>query len=365
MKRPTNLVMRAGDRPETAMAPAHDRAHRDPRTSLLQPSIVAGRLAVLFTPVNASRTLSAMQNVVRLSVAARLALVARDIKVSHSVFALPFALLACYLAEAAAGRSPDAATLLLIVLCMVMARTVAMTMNRWADSHLDANNPRTAGRAIPSGQLTRPFMLAVAACCALGLVLAAAGFWFHRQNPWPVLLSPVVLAWLVGYSFTKRFTWLCHLSLGAALALSPLAAVLAVRPDYLGQAEPYLLAMMVMCWVAGFDVLYALQDVGSDRATGVLSIPASLGVTAALWIAAALHLISVAMLVMLLPAASGILDVGFATVVLLVAVLLGIEHAVVWRTGTRHIHLTFFTLNGLISLLLGGLGIADALGSIG
>lgn len=289
----------------------------------------------------------------------RLAALARDIKLSHSVFALPFALLATFLAAAYGGQRPGAATLLLIVLCMVLARTAAMTVNRWADARLDAENPRTAARAIPSGRLQAGFVLAIAIASGLGFIVVAAGFWLlDPPNPWPLILSPLILAWLAFYSFTKRFTWLCHLFLGSSLALSPLAAVIAVEPAFLGRPEPYLLFAMVLCWVAGFDVIYALQDVAIDRTAGLHSMPASLGVPSALAISRLLHALSFSALLML-ARLSPSLSSAFAVGVALVAGLLLLEHAIVWKSRTHHINLVFFTLNGVISLLLGGLGIWD------
>ena len=290
---------------------------------------------------------------------ARMVLLARDIKLSHSVFALPFALLAGFMAAERGGKTLGVDTLGLIVLCMVLARTVAMTMNRWADRHLDGQNPRTAQRAIPSGQLNDRFVLNTAIGCALGFVIAAGGFYFVSDgNIWPLLLSPVALLWLVSYSFTKRFTWLCHLFLGVALAISPAAATIAVWPGYLASPEPYVLAAMVMCWVAGFDIIYAMQDTEIDRETGIHSIPARLGDAAALWISRLLHLGALAALVALCLLETP-LGMGFKIGTGCVAALLLLEHGLVWRSKTHHIHIAFFTVNGLISLLLGGLGILD------
>lgn len=290
----------------------------------------------------------------------KIALLARDIKISHSIFALPFALLASYLAASYRGDMLRGDELGLIVLCMVLARTVAMTMNRWADRFIDEKNPRTALRAIPSGQLTAKFVLNTAVICSILFAAAASGFYFMNGNWWPIALSPIVLVWLAGYSFTKRFTWMCHLVLGSALAISPLAAVVAIYPPYLAQPTPYLLAVMVMCWVAGFDVIYALQDVESDRDKDIYSMPANLGVEKALWVSRLLHIAAVASLAVLITA-SPTLGAGFTIGVSIVAALLILEHILVWHSGTHHIHMAFFTLNGLISLLLGGLGIADIL----
>lgn len=288
----------------------------------------------------------------------RLTLVARDIKLSHSVFALPFALLATFMAAGFAGQLPSAATLALIVVCMVLARTVAMTANRWADAAMDAANPRTAGRAIPSGQLSRPFVLATMLACGTAFIVACAGFWLLNGNPWPVVLAPLVLAYLAGYSYTKRITWLCHLVLGGALALSPVAATIAVEPRWLASPGPWLLFAVVACWVAGFDVIYALQDVAFDRQTGLYSMPASLGVEPGLWISRSLHGLSAAALVTLAVVAAQ-LGIAFAVAVGITVALLVLEHALVWGSKTHRINIAFFTVNGLISLLLGAAGIAD------
>lgn len=285
---------------------------------------------------------------------------ARDIKISHSIFALPFALLATFLAAGSQQRWPSVVTVTLIVVCMVLARTVAMAVNRWADAKIDAGNPRTAGRAIPSGAVSSSFMLGMAVGCSLAFVIATAGFWLFNGNVWPLVLSPAVLAYLALYSYCKRFTWTCHLVLGGALALSPLAAVIAVEPGYLASAVPWLLAAMVLCWVAGFDVIYALQDVGFDREVGLFSMPASLGVEPALWVSRLLHVGAVAAIVMAgqLSAQLGLL---FSLAVGGTVGLLLLEHALVWRSKTHHIHMAFFTLNGIISVLLGIAGIVDVL----
>lgn len=296
------------------------------------------------------------------TVLTRLNFFARDIKLSHSIFALPFALLATFLALAstAAEKSifPKPWTIGLIILCMVLARTMAMAFNRWADAKLDATNPRTQGRAIPSGRLSSSFMLSTAIGCAFGFIIACAGFWILDGNAWPLILSPFVLVFLGGYSYTKRFTWLCHLYLGLALALSPIAAVIAIAPSYLSSSEPWLLAGMVMCWVAGFDIIYALQDVTADREAGTFSMPSRLGVEPALWISRLLHIISLALLITL-AAVSSQLALRFNLGVSIVAALLILEHALVWGSKTHHINMAFFTVNGLISVLLGALGIWD------
>ena len=284
--------------------------------------------------------------------------IAADIKLAHSVFALPFALLAAFLAAGAAGRLPGVAEIALVVACMVLARTAAMTFNRWADAALDAANPRTRNRAIPGGRVPPAAMLAASAACAAGLVAGAGGFWALNGNPWPLVASPAVIAWLLAYSFTKRFTRLCHLVLGVALALSPVAAALALAPGSLARADIWLLAVMVACWVAGFDVLYALQDVGVDRETGLRSLPADAGIGAALWASRGLHAVAFGAL-LAIAIASPLLGAGFATGTGLVGLLLAIEHLLVRGGSTDRLTAAFFTVNGSISLLLGALGIAD------
>lgn len=294
----------------------------------------------------------------------RLIAVAGDIKLSHTIFALPFALLATFLAAAHRGELPTLLTIALIIVCMVLARTVAMTMNRWADAAYDAANPRTRRRAVPSGRLPRSWMLGASVISAVGFVIVCDGFWYFNGNPLPFVLSPLVLLWLAGYSFTKRFTSLCHLFLGSALALSPVAAAIAVEPGHLRTPEPWLLAAMVMCWVAGFDVIYALQDVAIDRELGVLSLPATIGVEPALWVSRLLHAISLAALIAL-GTISAHLGTAFAAGVLAVGGLLVLEHALVWRSESRRINMAFFTVNGVISLLLGTLGVIDVWRNLG
>lgn len=292
------------------------------------------------------------------SMPGRVAVLARDIKLSHSVFALPFALLATFLAAGWAGRLPRAGEFVLIVVCMILARTLAMAVNRWADANIDGDNPRTAGRAVPSGAISRTFVLGVAVASALGFAIVASGFWLFYDNAWPVMLSPAVAAYLAGYSFTKRFTWLCHVVLGVALALSPLAAGIAIEPGYLAHATPWLLALLVACWVAGFDVIYALQDVGVDRAQGLFSMPARLGVGPALWISRGLHIVTAVALVAL-AVTSRQLGVVFALAGVATLGLLALEHVLVAGSKAHRIPLVFLTVNGVISLLLGAAGIID------
>lgn len=284
--------------------------------------------------------------------------VGADIKLSHTVFALPFALLATFLASGSRGRLPSTGELALILGCMFLARTAAMTFNRWADAGFDAANPRTSKRAIPRGDLSGRFMLLSALSSGAGFVMSTAGFWFLKGNIWPVVLSPLVLVWLMAYSYTKRYTWLCHLFLGVALALSPLAATVAVEPGYLAAGAPYLLVAMVGCWVSGFDVIYSLQDVEFDRRLGLFSMPASLGVGRALCVSRGLHLAAGGALVGL-AATTPLLGAWFAVASVATIGLLIVEHGLVWVSGTKRIHTAFFTVNGVISVLLGCCGIVD------
>ena len=284
---------------------------------------------------------------------ARLSVFAQDIKIAHTVFALPFALLSTFLA---ANGSPRVGQLLLILACMLTARTVAMAANRLLDAKLDKLNPRTARRAIPSGTLSRSFYTLTLLACAAAFVAATAGFHLLYDNVWPVALSVPVLLFLCGYPLLKRFTRLCHYYLGAALALAPVCAWVAIAGSL--AAPPLWMAAAVLCWTAGFDIIYACQDYESDRATGVFSVPARLGIGPALWVARLTHVVCVAMLVALGRSAPALgmlywIGVGIATLLLVV------EHAIVKPTDLSKVGLAFFTINGVISLILGALGIAD------
>ena len=221
----------------------------------------------------------------------RLTLAARDIKLAHSVFALPFAILGAALA-ADFSASPAHLTLqlVLIVLCMVAARTWAMLVNRLADARIDAKNPRTTRRAMASGDLSTRDGRTIALASAFLFCAFAFLFWPLTGNPWPAILCVPVLGFIALYSYTKRFTALCHAFLGAALALSPVAAVIAIEPTYLAGPTIWLIAGFVLLWVAGFDIIYALQDLDFDRAEGLHSVPAALGWKRAIWVSRLCHL---------------------------------------------------------------------------
>jgi len=288
-----------------------------------------------------------------------------DIKLAHSVFALPFALLGAVLVLARAERVAAATVALelaLVVVCMVSARTWAMLVNRLADRAIDAANPRTAGRAFARGALAPRDGVRMLIASAAVFVLAAAGFGLADDNWWPLALSLPVLAWIALYSYTKRFTWWCHVFLGGALAASPLAAALAVAgPDALLDTHAlWWLAAMVVCWVAGFDVIYALQDLDFDRARGLNSVPARFGWRGAAWISRLLHAAALACLALAWHAEPRFGPL-FGAGCLAVAALLAWEHAVLARRGRAGIPMAFFTLNGVVSLVLGLAGCADAL----
>lgn len=292
----------------------------------------------------------------------RLALAARDIKLAHSVFALPFALLAAFLARPADGLWPRfAAQLALVVVCMVAARTWAMMVNRLADRAFDAANPRTARRAVASGALpVRDARIITAASAAL-FIAACALFAAFFANPWPLVLAGPVLGWIAIYSYTKRFTALCHLFLGGALALSPIAAAIAVDPASLERAHAlFLLAGFVLFWVAGFDVIYALQDVEFDRDAGLRSLPQLMGPRRAIIASRLLHALAAALLLAAWRADARFGPVFGAACALACGLLIA-EHVILARRGKAGLDMAFFTVNGLVSCLVGAAGIADVL----
>lgn len=288
----------------------------------------------------------------------RLRAFAGDVKISHSVFALPWALLAMCLASTANPPHglPFLGQVLLVVACMVTARTFAMALNRALDAGLDRLNPRTARRAIPSGRLSTAFVVAVAGVCAAAFWTACAGFWVAYGNPWPAVLAPAVLFLLGVYPLLKRFTRLCHYYLGFCLALAPPCAWLAIRGDL--ALPPMLMSLAVLLWTAGFDIIYSCQDVEADRQTGVFSVPSALGVGPALWVARATHVgcvLALAWLGQHVPQFGAIYLAGVAVAI----GLLVIEHSLVSKDDLSKVNLAFFTINGVISLVIGSLGIID------
>jgi len=216
------------------------------------------------------------------------------IRFSHTVFALPFALLSAAIAWSLPDSVFRVRDLVGILLCMVLARSAAMAFNRLVDRKIDANNPRTSGRHLPAGLLSVRAVVAFTVLCSLGFI-AATTLFLPKQLP--LILAIPVLLFLLGYSYSKRFTSLCHYWLSAALMLSPIAAWIAVRDEV--TVTPLLLGGVVFFWVGGFDILYSCQDFAFDQASGLRSIPARFGISGALRIAAISHLITVGMLVAL------------------------------------------------------------------
>jgi len=254
------------------------------------------------------------------------------------------------------GGLPKIGQITLILVCMVSARTVAMAANRLLDAELDAKNPRTARRAIPSGALSRSFVFVTLAMCAFAFIASTAIFGLFYRNWLPLILCVPVLAFLSSYPLLKRFTRFCHYYLGAALALAPVCAWIAIAGTV--ALPPVLMALAVLSWTAGFDIIYACQDYQSDLETGVVSVPAKVGIAKALWIARITHVFSLSMLIVL-----GMRTLEFATLYFIgvgcAGVLMIIEHSLVKPHDLSKVGLAFFTVNGIISLLLATLGIID------
>jgi 4-hydroxybenzoate polyprenyltransferase len=262
------------------------------------------------------------------------------VKIEHTVFALPFAFLGAFLA---ARGFPRPGQIGWILLAMVGARSAAMAFNRLADLPFDARNPRTAGRALPRGEVTRGFVILFTVVSSSALVFAAA-----MLNPLAFRLSPLALAIIFFYSFTKRFTWLSHLFLGSALACAPVGAWIAVRGDM--AAAPFICGLAVALWIAGTDIIYACQDVDFDRAVALHSIPKRFGVATALWISGLLHLVMVMLLIWLFRR-EGLGVISFAGLAAVTA-LLAYEHSLVKPSDLSRVNTAFFTVNGWISILL-------------
>jgi 4-hydroxybenzoate polyprenyltransferase len=266
------------------------------------------------------------------------------VRFSHTVFALPFALLSAVLAWQS-GEPFRWSDLLGIVLCMVFARSAAMLFNRLADRRLDAANPRTAGRHLPAGLVSVPAVMAFLSACVVGFFASTLLF---LPNRWPLILAGPVLLFIAAYSLTKRFTLLAHFWLGASLMLAPLAAWIAIRglTDLL---TPTVLGLAVLFWVAGFDVLYACQDVDVDRELGLHSVPAKLGVPTALRVAMICHALTASLLVALYFVAPPLKGVYLAGVVGVIGLLV-YEHSLVRPDDLSRVNRAFFQVNGVISI---------------
>ena len=275
------------------------------------------------------------------------------IRFSHTVFALPFALLSAVLAWSQPDSVFRLRDLFGILLCMVAARSAAMAFNRLVDRRIDAGNPRTARRHLPAGILSVRSVVVFTVLMSLLFVAATTVFLPRRL---PLLLAVPVLLFLLGYSLSKRFTRFCHYWLSAALMLSPIAAWIAVRDEL--AVVPAMLGAVIFFWVGGFDILYACQDAESDRQAKLNSIPAALGIPAALRIAFVSHLLTILMLVLLWKTAA--LGPLFLTGIVLIGLLLLYEHWLVRPDDLTRVNIAFFNVNAIISfgiLLLGCLDI--------
>jgi 4-hydroxybenzoate polyprenyltransferase len=270
----------------------------------------------------------------------RVAVYLEMIKVAHTVFALPFALIGAFLA---AHGAPSLRTVFYIVLAMVGGRSAAMGFNRLVDADIDAKNPRTRERAIPKGEVSKPVVAVFIFLSVVLLELSAA-----KLNPLCLKLSPVLLFLLFSYSYTKRYTWASHILLGLCLGAAPLAAWIAVRGEF--DARILIISFAVLFWVSGFDVLYALQDIEFDRKEGLHSIPRFLGVGRSLWVARGFHFVM-----------AGLLLVGYYSFGLgwwflagwgICSVVLVWEHAILHTDDLSRLNVAFFNLNGVVSVAL-------------
>jgi 4-hydroxybenzoate polyprenyltransferase len=270
----------------------------------------------------------------------RLRIVLEMVKIEHTIFALPFALLGAFLAV---RGLPRAAQIGWIILAMVGARSSAMAFNRLVDLPFDAKNPRTRNRALPQKQLTRGFVILFIISSSALLIFAAS-----RLNRLSFLLSPLALLIIFFYSYTKRFTWWTHIFLGLSLACAPIGAWIAIRGDL--TSTPLILGVAVLLWVAGFDIIYSCQDVEFDSRESIYSIPKRFGIAASLWISAGLHLAMVCILAFLFWKEG--LGAISLTGLLIVALLLAYEHNLVRPGNLSRANTAFFTINGWISVLL-------------
>lgn len=262
------------------------------------------------------------------------------IKFSHTIFALPFALTGALLA---AGGFPSVRQTVWIILAMVGARTAAMAMNRLIDAGIDARNPRTAARAIPAGLISRGLTLFFIIAAVALMMLAA-----HMLNPLCLALSPIALFFLLLYSYCKRFTALAHVVLGICLAAAPIGAWIAIRGTI--DAPALVLGGVVVFWVAGFDILYALQDLEFDRSAGLHSIPVLLGVKRSLWAARLFHLIMIGMLFTLF----NLMHLGtfFLVGIMVALAMLLYEHWLLKEGDLKKLDAAFFNMNGYISVAI-------------
>ena len=277
------------------------------------------------------------------------------IKFSHTIFALPFALLGFFLGSLRPQSSISWELLGLVILCMVFARSAAMAFNRYLDRDIDQKNPRTAVREIPAGIVSPNAALAFV---FINCILFIATTWFI--NPLCFYLSPVALIVVLGYSYTKRFTFLCHFVLGIGLGLAPLGAYLATGGGF--DPIPMLLAFTVLFWVAGFDIIYALQDEEFDRSLSLKSVPVKLGKSGALLLSNVIHMICALLIIIASFQAQKLYPsygwMGWLATISFIAALF-YQHTLVKVNDLSKVNLAFFTTNGIASLIFGTLTILD------
>ena len=276
---------------------------------------------------------------------------------SHTVFALPFALLGYTLGVRAAQGAFAWLDLALVVGCMVTARNAAMAFNRLVDAPIDARNARTVVRDIPAGRVSkRSAGVFVAVNCAAFVVLSGL------LNSLCLALSPVALAVVLGYSYTKRFTWLCHVVLGIGLALAPVGAYLAATGAF--ALQPILLGLVVLTWVAGFDIVYALQDEAFDRAHALYSVPTRFGASRSIALSRSLHLVSLGLLAYVtydLVLEDDVVAIWLVLAWVAFAAALAYQHSIVSARDLTRIDRAFFTTNGLASVVYAAMAVAGLL----
>jgi len=272
------------------------------------------------------------------------------VKFSHTIFAMPFAMTGFFMATVKEAHPFHWQTLVLVVLCMVFARSAAMAFNRWLDADIDKRNPRTAKREIPAGVIAANKALYFVIGNAVLFMLCA---WFI--NLLCFFLSPVALLVVLGYSYTKRFTALCHLVLGLGLSLAPIGAFLSVTGYF--AILPVMVSVLVLCWVSGFDIIYALQDEEFDRSQSLNSIPAWLGKPGALRFSEVLHVVAAALVITigLTGHFSWLYWIGAAVFI----IMLVSQHLLVKPHDLSRVNLAFMTTNGIASVVYGIFVIAD------
>jgi 4-hydroxybenzoate polyprenyltransferase len=272
------------------------------------------------------------------------------IKFSHTVFAMPFAVIGFCLGISEPGHHFDGTLFLKVIVCMILARSAAMAFNRYIDRDFDRVNARTTVREIPQGVVSPASALSLVCLSAIAFVITT-----YFINRICFYLSPIALAIILGYSLTKRFTWLCHLILGIGLSLAPIGAYLAVTGKF--EWLPIFFSFAVICWVSGFDIIYALQDEEIDRSLKLYSMPVAFGKRGALNISIMLHLIAISFLITagILRPFNSLYWIGTA----MFAIMIGYQHTLVKPSDLSSVNLAFFTTNGIASLIFAGFTITD------